>query len=513
MCRAIRFGVVRAARNIRGTPSCRWKSEISLTFIRIFALVLLAAVVGGCKGNGLYGVAGGALNSGTAPVVLMLTDGPAINTTILSTEVTLTGATLNPGSVSLLPAAAALELTQLQTDTAYLSTTNVPPGNYTSLVLTFANPAIAFENDTGAVVVAGTGTPTPACASGAVCTIQPVATNLTATIPLAAFTLAASTPAGLLVDVSLSKLLVTAMGVDFQAGTSVSQFMPGGTGSPAVGAEDVVGRVSALNAPGNTITIQNAQASYTLTANSATSYFQFPSSSCATAGFACLTSGQILSVDIGIQSDGTPVARNVVFEDADSSDTEVEGIVTAINADAQTLNMVTLTESSAIAGLNIGDVATVHYGPTTPLDVDFEHADSTAISTAGFLFSAANQDLALGQQVQVRRNPASSGSSVNADRIRLRSSRLSGTIQSVGVPILNLGGNSPPYPSLFSANGITQLQVQTSMPTIFTGMTITGLDVNTLTQLSVGNVVSTRGPLFNVAGSRTLQASRVELKQ
>jgi hypothetical protein len=476
----------------------------------LFLLFATVALLSGCGSKGLY--SGGSPTSGTAPVVLTLTDAPATNSSILSAEVTLSAATLNPGNVSLLSGPVQLELTKLQTDTAHLSTTNVTPGSYTSLVLTFANPSITFENDTGAPVVAGVGTPTPTCAASAVCTIQPVATNLSTTIPLSFFTLSASTAAGLLVDVNLENLISSAFAEDFSAGTSASQFVPAGSNAPRVGVEDVVGQIVSVSAANSTFTVQNALGEVTLTANSATNYFQFPTSVCATAVFACVESGQILSVDIGIEANGTVVARNVLFEDANSTDTEVEGVITAINTGAQTFNMVTLDESAAVSGLNIGAVATVHYGPTTPLDIDSIYADSTPVNTAGFLFGTANEDLALGQEVMIQRNPASTPTtSITADRIRLRSSRITGTIQMMAAPNIDLGGSSPPFPSLFSANGISEILLQTSTPTIFTGTTLDGVSISSITQLSVTDIAAVRGPLFNVAGSRTLVASKVVL--
>ncbi len=477
-----------------------------LTFL-MFACV---ALLGGCKGSGaLYGSGGG--TPLTAPVVLMLTDAPPANVSIISAELTLTGATLNPGNISLLTTPTPIELIRLQTDTAYLSTTNVNPGNYTSLVLTFANPSITFENDTGSVIVAGVGNTT--CAIGAICTIQPVTTNLSTTIPLTSFTLSAATAAGLLVDVNLDDLLSNNFAEDFIAGTSASEFTPAGNNAPPVGAEDFVGQIVSVNAASNTLTLQNALQQVTLTANNATSYFQYPSNICTVMGFACVQSGQTLSVDIGIQADGSVVARNVLFEDANTTDTEVEGIVTAINAGAQTFNIVVLGESAPISGLNIGAVATVHYMPQTPLDVDFAHADNLAVDTTGFLFSTPNQDLVAGQEVQIQRNPASSpATSITADRVRLRSSRVPGTIQMIASPNMQLGGSSPPFPSLFSAHGIPQIKAQSSTPTIYTGTTIDGVKITNMTQLGVTNTITVRGPLFNLSGSRTQVATKVVLE-
>ena len=204
--------------------------------------------------------------------------------------------------------------------------------------------------------------------------------NLSTTIPLSSFTIAASSATGLLIDVNLDNLLSAAMGADFSAGTTVTPFTLLGTGAPPSNAEDVVGQVGNISASSNTFTLTNATASYSLKVDNTSSFFQFPvSSACPSATFACLQNNQILSVDIGIQADGSILARNIVFEDADSSDAEVEGTITSTNVGAQQFNIVTLGISSAGTGLSIGEPATVQYSvsPPTTFDVDFAHADSS----------------------------------------------------------------------------------------------------------------------------------------
>jgi hypothetical protein len=231
-------------------------------------------------------------------------------------------------------------------------------------------------------------------------------------------------------------------------------------------------------------------------------FFQFPSSVCATPAFACLRANQIVSVDIGIRSDGSVVARNVLFEDADNSDTEVEGIITGTNAGLQQFSIVTLAISATGTGLNIGDPATVHYAvaPQTLFEADFTHADKASIDTSCCMFKLP-LDLSVGQQVSIRRNSTSSGNSIIADRVRLRSSRITATVHTIGAPYIYLNN----APSLFSGNGVTQIQVQTSGQTIFSenGRAIP------FTQVFIPGIVSVRGPLFNVSGTRTLVATKV----
>jgi hypothetical protein len=466
--------------------------------IWIIGLITFCAAFTGCRGD--TGFSSGTQSSGNSSVVLAVTDTPPSNVSTLSAEVTLTGATLNPGNVSLFSGSRLIELTRLQTDVAYLVTaSNISAGTYTTLSLTFANPMLTIENDTTTPIVSGNTT----CAVGSICTIAPTTTaNLATTITLSSFSIAANSTAGLLVDVNLDNLLSAAMGEDFKAGTSVSSFTPGGTGAPLVGAEDVVGQITALDTAHNTFSIQNVTGTYSLAMDSTSTFFQFPTSVCAASDIACLRTNQIVSVDISIGPAGGAVARNVVYEDADSSDAEVEGFITSTNAGSQQFSIVTLAISASGTGLNIGDVETVHYAvaPQTPFDIDFTHADNVPVSTTGFLF-AAPTDFSVGQVVSIRRNGASSGNSITADRVRLRSSRITATVRTIGAPYIYLFN----APSIFSGNGITQIQVLTSAPTIYSE---NGVSRN-FSEVFVSGVVSVRGPLFNVSGTRNLVATRV----
>jgi hypothetical protein len=464
----------------------------------ICVLVQCAALVA-CGGNNQYGSQ--PQNNGNSSVVLAMTDTPPSNVSVLSAEVTLTGAALTPGNISLFSGSTTVELTRLQTDIAYLATAaNIPAGNFTAVTLTFANPMLTIENDTASAI--------GSCAVGSICTMAPTATaNLSTTIPLTGFTIASSGTTGLLIDVNLDNLLTATMGEDFSAGTTVTPFTPGVIGAPPVGAEDVVGHVGNITASSNTFTLTNATATYSLKVDSTSTFIQFPNSACATLGFGCLQNNQILSVDIGIQSDGSILARNILFEDADSSDTEVEGMITSTNVGSQQFNIVIQTMSAPVSGLSIGQPITVQYStsPQTPFDIDLVHADNLQMSTAGFLF-ATPADLAVGQQVSIRRNSTLAPGIIKSDRVRLRSTRVTATVQ-VGLPNIFLSS----LPSLFFGHGgITGITAQTSLtpPTIYFEV---GKTINS-SNILIGELVSVRGPLFNVSGGRTVVTTKVVVK-
>jgi len=468
----------------------------------IWAITLLALSVAlaGCGGNNQFG--SGTQNNGNSSVVMAMTDTPPSLVSILSAQVTLTGATLTPGNVTLFSGSATVDLARLQTDVAYLSTAaKIPAGNYTAVNLTFANPSLTFENDTANKIVSGTTT----CDVGTICTIVPAAVPMSATVPLTAFSIAANSTTGLLIDLSLDNLVTASLGEDFSAGTTVFPFTPSGVGAPPVGAEDVVGQVENVNVSSNTFTLTNATGTYSLKADNTSTFFQFPALVCSSQGFACLQNKQILSVDIAIQPDGSILARNIVFEDLDNTDAEVEGMITSTNAGSSQFDIVIQTISATVTGLIIGQHVTVQYStPQTAFDIDLVHADNLSISTAGFVF-AAPADLALGQQISIRRNSASSSSLIKADRVRLRSTRVTATVQT-GLPNMVLNN----LPSLFSGHGVATITAQTSVspPTIYfeVGKTIVSSDI------AIGELVSVRGPTFNGSGGRTLVATKVVVK-
>src|SRR5713226_1793492 len=149
-----------------------------------------------------------------AQVSLSMTDAPPAGVTVFSFEVSVTGATLNPGNVDLLAGKGPIriEVKKLETESAFLSTASVTPGNYTSLNLTFANPELTFQNSTAAALAG--------CASGSVCEIKPGG-MLTSTVN-GAFTVTSGTQTGLLVDVNLATLLSATLGVDFSASGAVT---------------------------------------------------------------------------------------------------------------------------------------------------------------------------------------------------------------------------------------------------------------------------------------------------
>src|SRR5260370_1094193 len=111
-------------------------------------LFLSALVISGCGG----GSTTSPLLPGSSALSVTVTDTPPNGVTVLSFEVSVIGATLNPGNVDLLSGRgpARIEVKQLETESAFLNTARGVPGTYTSLNLTFSNPEVKFKNGTNA---------------------------------------------------------------------------------------------------------------------------------------------------------------------------------------------------------------------------------------------------------------------------------------------------------------------------------------------------------------------------
>src|SRR5437899_11376874 len=173
---------------------------------------------------GLTAIRGGSGRSCSAPppaastqASLTMIDAPPAGVTVIWFEVNVTGAALNPGGFDLLAGKGPIqiEVKRLEVETGFLGTTNVAPGTYSSLNLTFANPQLTFKNDSTATIAG--------CAAGQVCKITPAAATLTSTINFTpGLVISSNSPIGLQVDVKLNNLLSNSLGVDFSVSVAVT---------------------------------------------------------------------------------------------------------------------------------------------------------------------------------------------------------------------------------------------------------------------------------------------------
>ena len=461
---------------------------ITRRLLSIFLVLFLTALAAGCGGN----TGGGNPPPGaTANVTVGVTDAPPPRVTIISFEALITGATLNPGNVSLVNTPTKIEVKRLETETAFLSALNVQAGTYNSITVTFGASELTFKNDTAAPIPIPGGS----CAVLAVCEVKNIpGGSVTYSGAPFSVTIIANTPTGFIVDVNLNNLITAALGLDFNAANAVVILQVNATNGVyrEIG-EDITGVVA--NKSTNQFTLQTASGNFTVNVDNNTVYEDF--SACT--GFACVNNLQVVEVSYSAMTGSggavTFLAKKIELED-NAADDELEGVITNVT-DATHFDMVLTEELRDVAGVEVGNPITVTLDTVTP---GFFRVDTNGLTIpAGLLgaFEGASNtnQLIPGQTVQVRKS-GGTGTNVTTNRVRLRMSRLTGKVAN---PIASPNFNVDNLPSIFGGAIVVETQASTEFEGGITGVS----------GLAVGNTVSLRGLYFKSTPNNHLIASKV----
>jgi hypothetical protein len=435
-------------------------------------------------------------------VSVSVTDAPPAGVTVFSFEVSVTGAMLEPGNVDLLAGKGPIriEVKELETDTRFLSTVSVPSGNYTGLNLTFANPELTFRNDTGSALAG--------CAIGSVCEIKPV--GPLSSIVNGTFNIVSGSQAGLLIDLNLADLLTQSLGVDFSSAgaVSISQQTMEASGQ-LEDMDHIDGLVSGLGS--SQIMLQTMSlGNISVATDNNTEFEDF--NNCAAANFSCLQSGESIEVDLMVFGGGAFLAKKVELQDESantSGESDLDGIISQIDSPTQ-FEMVVIDELSNVASVSVGNPITVMLqasNGSTSFQVDTDGLSIPSNLQQAFESQVDTSQLLPGQTVQVRTltmgdGPAPATITVTAGRVRLRATRLTASVS--GAPN-GSNFNAGNLPALFTVNGVSLIQVQTSSQTDFD-------NVSEVSALTDGTTVSLRGLLFKNSANPTLIADKVRTR-
>ncbi|HKW87464.1 MAG TPA: hypothetical protein VJN21_01770 [Candidatus Acidoferrales bacterium] len=472
------------------------------------AVVLSALGTGillaGCHGRG---TGGGIAGGGTIPLTLTFHDTPTSGVVVTSFQATVTGAVLQPGNVSLLAANQTIEFTQLQTNSSFLSTTNVAAGNYTSLKVTYSNPQYTILNNTGATLTIGTTT----CGANKSCVITPtVSGTLTNTISTAPFpiVLSSSSQALLEVDVNLNNIVQADFSVNFGAsGAVTANVLQSPSSTAVIGSLALNGEITAVGTTPNQFSFaaSTGQTFSNIAVTSNTQFAQFNQSArglnCTANDFTCLAANQIVDVQLQVRGDGTFQAAEVDFDDAGTTQQVSGTIVALIGSSPPTgFQMVVHNTVPALASLPVGTPVTVTIS-TTPSPSFLINDGLFALPSGSFNFASAG-DFLVGQEVEARVSgtvTAGSPPSFTADRFALEQTQFNGTVISVSSP--NFFVNFTSLPTIF-VSPVTQIQVVTSSQTTFqTQPSASFSDMSSLVSKQGGVIVG--GFLFNSSNPQT----------
>jgi hypothetical protein len=453
----------------------------------------------------------------TSAVTLTVTDAPPTGVTVLSFEVSVNSAVLNPGNVQLITTPQRIEVKQLETDSAFLSTMNVPAGTYQSITVNVTNPELTVMNNSGGAI--------GNCANDSVCHLEPAAAgNVTFSAAPFPVVLAGGSPTGFQVDLNVANLLSGTLGIDFNAAgaINVAQLpLPGqaNNNDQLDDVDDLLGTAENLDAADSQFTLHTMSGDFQIQANTNT---QFELEGCAADNFSCIQTGQVVEVDSEVMSGGTFIARKIESEDNDNGDdkggdtnqgeNEVEGIVFKID-DATHFEIVVLGELNATSNVALGNPVVV-----TLSSPQFQ-VDANGLNVPGALQGAFEQatdtsQLMPGQEVQIRSTGGGStmGSplTMTTNRVRLRETQFTATVSGAPVPPNFTVSN---LPGLFTSMGVTSILVQTSSQTNFQnsgGQGSNGQGGTGWGSLADQSQVSLRGLLFaNGANPPTLIVDKV----
>lgn len=486
----------------------------------LFASLVIASFcwIAGCSGSGSSLSSGG----GASQISLAMKDAPPQGVSVISFEVSVTGATLQPGNVDLLAGSGPIqiEVKRLEVETAFLGTVSVPPGSgpFTTLNLTFATPELTFQNNTGTTITVGSKT----CLSGVVCEVPPTGT-LTASFNFnPSLSITPGSNIGLNVDVRLDTLLtsptLSSVGVDFSLAGAVtvaqSQLK---TAGELEDVDDVFGTVQNRNisATPNTFDLKTSGGSV-LKGIQVDNNTQFDGFVCNPVNLAnCVQNGDMVEVDLDLLPSGVLLAKRIEKENEQANEQDLEGIVFAFppTTPTNTFQMAAVENASSLPVSVLGSPVTISVQSGANFEVDTEglNLNSTQQLLATAFTGGGISSLQVGQNIQVQLVTGSGGailgdgSAANpfvAKRVRLRMSRFTATVSTQ--PAAGNFNAAPVPGSLLDAAGVTTIQVQTSSQTGFEG-------VSDVTGLSATDTVSLRGLLFK-GPPVTLVAGKVRKK-
>lgn len=450
----------------------------------LLGVVATLAGLTACGGGSGSSSATGTASTPQSTVNLVVTDTPSTNITVLSFQIDITGAVLQPGNLSLLPKPVTVDLAQLVSDSAFLSSTVIDSTTYTSLQLTYANPQITIANNTGGTL----NLHGQSCAAGATCTFAPALNNASVTISSGVFplTLTASSSSGLNLDLSIPDLLQSDLSVTFANGSSVNLSL---LGSGPARIDDMLVKVNSVSA--SQVNVTTAFGNTLVLDEATTSAYKFPTGVCSASNASCVAAGQTLAVDASLGGDGKLVIDSLSYV-GESGSSFVKALVLSGASGTTPAAQLLLRHNINAPTLTPGQVATVAFAANASYAV--ATASHPTVANGSF---AAPADLLPGQEVIVSVGTdlvAGSTPSFTTSTVYLQSSQILGDVATVDATGSSLTIDS--LTGLFTASGlhIQAIDVQADANSTLVGFA-------SFAGIAPGKLIVVKGPLFNVAGS------------
>jgi hypothetical protein len=469
---------------------------------RTLTFTTLALTLGSLIGCGMASTATTTPDAGSATVNLTVSDTPPTAVTILSFQVQIASAVLQPGNVSLVPKPVTVDLSQLATDTGFLASTVIGSATYTSLTLTLADPQVTLMNNTGAALNLNGQT----CAAAAVCTYTPALDTASLTLSSGVFplTVSASSSTGLNLDLSIPDLLQSDLSITLANGNAVNLSLLG-----KVAAKDLVAPIAGVFASvtsvnGDTVQVTTAFSDTLILTTSPSTTYTYPSTVCSSTSASCLATGQSIVADLSLLGDGSLAANAISFAGAPNLPA-VKGLI--LSTDSASTRLLIQRQLNA-PNLTIGQIATL----SVPSGTAFAIGAATYPTVTGATF-AAPTDLLTGQELVANLTTppaASSTPALTSSALFLEPSQVLGQVASLDASDSSATLNA--LSGLFTDTQplVEQVSVQAGSSTTYTGFSVTAFSA-----LNTGALLSAKGLLFNttaITGSPTLAAQQLHAR-
>jgi hypothetical protein len=455
---------------------------------------MLILAFAGCGGGYSMNTAAPGTPAGTqsSAVTLMITDAPPAGVTVLSFEITVNGAVLNPGNVQLVSEPQRIELKELEAESAFLATINAPAGTYQSITVNLSNPELSIMNNSGTAI--------GNCASDSVCHLEPAAAgNVTFSAAPFPIMLVANTPAAFQVDVNLNNLISNTLALDFNAGGAIALAqlpLPGQPADHLDDLDDLLGSVQNVDASNKKFTLHTMTGDFAIQTDANT---EFELEDCAANNFTCVVNGAVVEVDARVIPGGVFIARKVELQNNEVED-QLDGTVFKID-DTTHFEMVVLGALRGVNNVDLGSTILVTLN-NSKFQVDTDGLTVPNSLQGAFESATGSSQLIPGQEVQVNVGSVTAGPpiAVTTSRVRLRRGQFTANLSAAPV---GSTFNVVHLPGLFTTAGFHAIQVQTSSNTNFQGVAGVG-------NLTDQDTVSLRGLLFaNGANPPILIADKV----
>ena len=459
--------------------------------------------------SALLAACGGSMNSmqpvtpvgSGVPMSLTIGDTPPGGVAVLFLEALITGASLQPSdmtkpAVSVLSAPVEVEFSHLQTDTAFLSLSNVTPDMYQSITLTFGSSVMTIVNHSNAAI--------GGCAVNAVCQLTPTFASSSVTLSSAPFpiTIDMNSVVGMKLDLNVNSSVQSDLTINPVVTIAhLNQRHDADEGMEMEDIDEQEGQVTAVGMNQFTLVTRRSNQTFTVSVDSSTKFNEFDRAGCTAnpEDFTCVQTNQILNVRLSENGMGTMLAKRVEFV-INASQQALKGTITSVDSSTQ-FHMVVFNEEINVNGITEGSPVVVTISPNATFQIGGEElGDDGRFNSIGAFCFASSKDMLVGQDVQIRPGTETSSGgvvTVTTDLLRLWPSQISGQVGSID-----------------SGKGQFTL---TMLSPLFTGATppINTITVQMLpfmefddfpgqTSVAVGQNVSVKGLLFNTTGTPTL---------